>query len=236
METSIWFRSICQKNRYDISDAQLELLQKYVSHLLEWNKRINLISRRDEEHVWTRHVLGSIALLFQFEFLPRARLIDIGTGGGLPGIPLGILSDNLDITLVDSIQKKIRAVTEIISSQKFGRIKTVCGRIEELNNARPLHQAFDYVIARGVGSISDIMKWSFPLLKPPAASPSGQALPPGRQLDRGSVILLKGGDLTGELEQARLRHRPREIGSYPVIIDGIDPSELFEKKIVIIRP
>jgi 16S rRNA (guanine527-N7)-methyltransferase len=236
MDEAVLFRSLCQKNRYSISDLQFASLQKYVTGLLDWNKKINLISRKDEDHVWTRHVLGSIALLFQFQFLPGSRIIDIGTGGGLPGIPLGILSEDLEVTLVDSIQKKIRAVTEIISSQGLGTMKTVCGRIEELNGKQPLHKAFDYVIARGVGAISDILKWSTPLLRPSVESRKREDPSPRRWLERGSVILLKGGDLTLELEQARVKQRPREINSYPVIIDGIDPSEMVEKKIVIIRP
>lgn len=236
MEEAIWFRSICLKNRFAVSDEQLDLLQKYVSHLLEWNKKLNLISRKDEDQIWTRHVLGSIALLFRFEFHPDSSLIDIGTGGGLPGIPLGILSKNLNLTLVDSIQKKVRAVTDIISSLGLGTAKTVCGRIEELNETPLFRKAFDYVIARGVGGISEILKWGSPLLKPSAPSPNGEDSLPRRMLTRGLIILLKGGDLAGEMEQARLKHRPRQVDLYPIIIDGIDPNELVEKKLIIIRP
>ena len=235
MDDALFFRSICQKNRYEVSDAQLKLLEGYVTGLLEWNQKINLISRKDADHIWTRHVLGSIALLFQFEFLPGSTIIDIGTGGGLPGIPLGILSESLEVTLIDSIRKKIRAVAEIISSQKLERVKTFCGRIEELNGVAPLHHAFDYVIARGVGAISDIVRWGIPLLKPSAGVQTKEPSP-RRWLKRGSIILLKGGDLTGELEQVRMKQKPREINPYPLMVDGIDPSEFVEKKIILIRP
>src|ERR1041385_1044091 len=235
MDDAVLFRSICQKNRLEITDAQLKALEGYVKELLEWNQKINLISRKDEDHIWTRHVLGSIALLFQFEFLPGSTIIDIGTGGGLPGIPLSILSEGLEVTLIDSIQKKIRAVAEIITSRKLGRVKALPGRIEELNGKPPFHHAFDYVIARAVGSISDIVKWGAPLLK---TSSGGQPNDPSprKWLKRGSIILLKGGDLTGEMEQARVKQKPGDIESDPLMIDGIDPSEFVEKKIVIIRP
>jgi 16S rRNA (guanine527-N7)-methyltransferase len=236
MDDAVLFRSICKKNGYDVSDQQLELLQSYVRSLLEWNQKINLISRKDSDHIWTRHVLGSIALLFQFQFLPNSSIIDIGTGGGLPGIPLGILSENLEVTLIDSIQKKIRAVSEIISSQNFGRIKALSGRVEELNRVPPLHHAFDYVIARGVGAISDLVKWTTPLLRPSSPAQVKASASARKWLKKGSIILLKGGDLTLELEQARVKQKPREIEQYPLIVDGIDPTEFVEKKIVIIRP
>src|SRR6266446_2378303 len=198
MYDAVLFRSICRKNRFEISDAQINLLEGYVRALLEWNQKINLISRKDEAHVWTRHVFGSIALLFQFEFLPGSTMIDIGTGGGLPGIPLCILSDRLEVTLVDSIQKKIRAVAEIISSRKLELVRTLCGRIEELNGKPPLHHVFDYVIARGVGAISEIVQWGTPLLRPSSGVQTKDPSP-RKWLKRGSIILLKGGDLTGEI-------------------------------------
>ena len=235
MYDAVLFRSICRKNRLEISDAQLNLLEGYVAELLEWNQKINLISRKDEEHIWTRHIFGSIALLFHFEFLPGSTIIDIGTGGGLPGIPLCILSDRLEVTLIDSIQKKIRAVAEIISTRKLERVRALSGRIEELNRKPPLHHAFDYVIARGVGAISDIVKWGAPLLRSSSGVQTRDSSP-RKWLKRGSIILLKGGDLTSELEQARVKQKPRQIESYPLVVDGIDPSEFVEKKIVIIRP
>src|SRR6266849_10544190 len=118
MDYAVWFRSICQTNHHSVSDEQVDLIVKYVESLLEWNRKINLISRKDEEHIWTRHILGSIAILFHFYFYPGSSLIDIGTGGGLPGIPLAILNRHMDVTLLDSIQKKIRAVSEIVAKLK----------------------------------------------------------------------------------------------------------------------
>src|SRR6266850_7259259 len=136
MDDALWLRTICQKNRFNLSDEQIDLLQKYVAQLLDWNKKLNLISRKDEENIWSRHILSSVALLFQFEFHPGSAIIDIGTGGGLPGIPLAVLSKNVNMTLIDSIQKKIRAVTEIVSTLKLDRVNTYCGRAEQLNRDR----------------------------------------------------------------------------------------------------
>src|ERR1051325_7069017 len=103
MDDAVLFRSICQKNRLEITDAQLSSLEGYVKELLEWNQKVNLISRKDEEHIWTRHVLGSIALLFQFEFLPGSTIIDIGTGGGRAGGSPRLLSGSLEGTTLESI-------------------------------------------------------------------------------------------------------------------------------------
>ena len=235
MDDALWLRTICQKNRFNLSDEQIDLLQKYVAQLLDWNKKLNLISRKDEENIWSRHILSSVALLFQFEFHPGSAIIDIGTGGGLPGIPLAVLSKNVNMTLMDSIQKKIRAVTEIVSTLKLDRVNTYCGRAEQLNRVPKFHRSFDYVLARGVASISQIIEWSLPFLRGQAA-PDSESSPARPTLKRGSIVLWKGGDLTRELEQAELKHKHVGIRSYPLTIDGIDPSELVEKKIVIIQP
>lgn len=235
MDDAIWLRTICQKNLFNLYDEQIDLLQKYVAQLLNWNKKLNLISRKDEGNIWTRHILSSIAFLFQFEFRPGSAIIDIGTGGGLPGIPLAILSKNVNMTLVDSIQKKIRAVTEIVSTLKLDRVKAVRGRAEELNQIPKFHRSFDFVLARGVGSISQMVEWSAPFLRAysashPDTSHGGPTLTPG------SIVLWKGGDLTRELDEVKLKHKPAAISSYPLTIDGIDPSGLVEKKLVVIQP
>src|SRR5258708_4588193 len=171
MDVAIWLRTIFRKNGLLISDNQMAKLREYVGSLLEWNKKINLISRRDVEGIWERHILVSAAVLFKFDLLPDSSIVDIGTGGGLPGIPLGILGNRLTVTLIDSIQKKIRAVSEIILSLKLENIKAVAGRIEELNKSAPYRSSYDYVIARGVGSITEIVNWGRPLLKRQSAGP-----------------------------------------------------------------
>ncbi len=112
IDSKIWFRNICKKNHLDISDEQAELINFYVSYLLEWNKKINLISRQDEENIWLRHILASISFLFKFTFAFGTSVIDIGTGGGLPGIPLAILYPGIKFTLViPSIKKSTRPQT-----------------------------------------------------------------------------------------------------------------------------
>src|SRR3990172_6606526 len=106
---ALWFQSICKWNGLSVSDDRLQLLERYVRQLLDWNKKLNLISRRDEENVWTRHILHSASLLFHLSLKQRARILDLGTGGGLPGIPIKILVPSFSVTLVDSINKKTTA-------------------------------------------------------------------------------------------------------------------------------
>jgi len=94
-EKTNWFRTLCVKNGFIPTDLQLEQLNQYVRLLLDWNKKINLISRKDEENVWTYHILHSISPLFKFRVTEGSRFVDIGSGGGLPGIPLKILRPDI---------------------------------------------------------------------------------------------------------------------------------------------
>src|SRR5512140_2094922 len=111
---AIWFHNICRKNGLNPTDGQIRLLEQYVSYLLEWNQKINLISRKDEEQVWQNHILHSAAPLFKVKLDPNPRIMDLGTGGGLPGIPLKILVPESEFLLVDSTRKKTVAVQDMI--------------------------------------------------------------------------------------------------------------------------
>ena len=201
MDMRLWFRNICLKNQFPVSDTQLLRLEEYVSSLLEWNKKINLVSRRDTDNIWRRHIVGSIAFLFRFQLHPSSSIIDIGTGGGLPGIPLAILLQNVRVTLVDSIQKKVKAVESIISDLHLETVDALCGRAEELADRKELQHSFDYVIARAVGQVADLIKWSKPFLKSARNNYSNISRSSSlqSQIDSGSILLLKGGDVTDEI-------------------------------------
>lgn len=234
----LWFKTICSKNHFIVSDLQVKFLEHFCDELLSWNKKINLISRRDEENVWTRHILGSISFLFHFQLEEDCALLDLGSGGGLPGIPLAILRPNLQFTLVDSIQKKVNAVKEILLTLPATNVVAVCSRAEDLARYPKYQRSFDYIIARAVGPMKDIIQWSRPLLKSPDKDPVElqHEIEQTHHIPRGAIILLKGGVLTDELEETQRKMNPASMVPYPISVDGIDSSELPDKKLVVIYP
>ena len=239
------FRTVCRKNGLPIVDSRLELLKEYVLHLLDWNRKINLISRKDVDNIWGRHILGSVSFLFRRRLQPGSSFIDIGTGGGLPGIPIAILWPDLHGTLIDSIQKKVKAVVDIVEKLSLENVEAVCGRAEALSLEAKYHRSFDYVIARAVGSVEDLIRWGMPFLKTvqanDAAQKAGPNVPPrqesyGNTFARGSILLLKGGELDKELEDARNKTGPRRLQAFTIRIEGADASDSVDKKLVVIEP
>jgi 16S rRNA (guanine527-N7)-methyltransferase len=231
-------KKILLSNSFPASEKQIQLLQDYCVLLLDWNKKINLISRKDEENILTRHIISSISFLFKFQLGQGCTIADVGTGGGLPGIPLGILLQDAQVVLIDSIQKKILAVQEIIQQMKLKNISTLHGRAEELARETKFQHSFDYVIARAVGSVSNMIQWCKPLLKQTNnESPSNNQLLSAKEVvQAGSLILLKGGDLSQEIEQAKVKTRPYHIEVHSLPVNGVGHSILDDKKIVIIQP
>jgi 16S rRNA (guanine527-N7)-methyltransferase len=238
IEEKLLFKNICRKNAFSISDKQLIVLEKYVEQLREMNKKINLISRRDEINLWSKHILGSISFLFQVKFESDCSTCDFGTGGGLPGIPLAILQPSLRITLVDSIQKKINAINQIVTVLQLGNIKTLCSRGEDLAFKKEYQRTFDYVVARAVAPIKNLIVWCKPLLKVAKIGnnnieSSNQGKP---RIPRGALVLLKGGDLTVEVQEAQRKIGFRNIQIYPLIVKGAEDINLIDKKLVVIQP
>jgi 16S rRNA (guanine527-N7)-methyltransferase len=237
METKLWFWKICQKNGIEISDFQIELLDNFQTLLLEWNKKINLISRKNEQNIWSQHILASIAFHSSFKLRKQTSTLDLGTGGGLPGIPLAILRPDIEVTLLDSIQKKMKAVEEIISILGLPNAKAVCGRAEEISKDKKYYCKFDYVIARAVASANDIIKWGKPFLRSHKQY-AVQVYLQQKQADiePGSLIMLKGGELTKEIEEAKIKHRPRSILVHQIVLEGVEEADLTDKKLVIVKP
>lgn len=234
MIDSLQFRSISKKNGLDLTDDQMGKMAEYVRLLLVWNQSINLVSRKDEENIW-KHVIGSLSMLFK-RSLPDGKVLDLGTGGGLPGIPLAILHPNSAFVLVDSIQKKIKAVSGMIADLGLPNAQAVCGRGEELSRLPEYRGRFDFVVARGVSEVRNVIAWSRPFL---ATGNSRQKLPtnPSRPpLPYGTLLMLKGGDLLAEIESARMKFNPKDIDIVPLTVDGGDPADFHDKKLIIITP
>ena len=169
----------------------------------EWNAKINVISRKDIDSLYERHILHSLAIAAAFDFPSALNIIDIGTGGGFPGIPLAIFFPEIKFHLVDSIGKKLKAVEAIAAEIGLDNVTTQHTRAEEIKNI-----SFDFAVSRAVAPLKDLWKWSKPLLRSsPITSASGsQSYKPG-------LICLKGGDLAQEIFESSTKPRSIEISS-----------------------
>ena len=147
-----YFPSLTEKQIH-----QFSLLQNLYA---EWNEKINVISRKDIDNLYTHHVLHSLFIRFVLEFKDGAEILDLGTGGGFPGIPLAILYPDVRFTLVDGTKKKIDVARAVIESLGLTNVVALHKRSEEIKN-----QKFDFVVCRAVASLDKLLAWSRPLLK-----------------------------------------------------------------------
>ncbi len=147
------------------SDRQAQQLRQFCELVEAWNRRTNLISQQDAARLWERHVLPSIIPLRFVEIPPGNWVLDIGSGGGFPAIPLKILCPGLQMLLVDSVRKKTLFLQKAISDLKLEKIAVANRRVEELANSAELRESFDLITARAVGSIDLLLDWGKPFLK-----------------------------------------------------------------------
>ena len=194
----------------DFTDIQLQQFAALKKLYTEWNEKINVISRKDMNNFYEHHVLHSLAITTQFEFKKGAEIIDLGCGGGFPGVPLAIFFPETQFHLVDSINKKLKVANEIATAIGLQNITTQHTRAEEIKNRK-----FDLVVSRAVAPLKDLWFWSKPLLKK-GGSPNG-------------LICLKGGDLTTEIFESKCRPRVWEI-------EKIFPEPFFKDKFLLHVP
>jgi 16S rRNA (guanine527-N7)-methyltransferase len=181
----------------DLSFHQLALLESLWPLYSEWNEQINLISRKDLSHFYERHVLHSLALLKVIQFLPGTRVMDFGTGGGFPGIPLAIACPDTEFVLIDSIGKKIKVVRDVADRLGLDNVRTRQARGEEVK------EQFDFVVSRAVKPLPVFLPWVRNKIKKGGFN----------QLANG-VLYLKGGDFAEELLSLKENYRIFELSSY----------------------
>ena len=187
----------------DFTSVQLKQFAALDPLYKEWNSKINVISRKDIDGLYEKHVLHSLAIAAAFQFEPGMEILDIGTGGGFPGIPLAIFFPEVKFLLADSIAKKLKVVDAVVGALELKNVTTQHVRVEEIKNRK-----FDFVVSRAVAPLNELWRWSKPLLKKNHASlvhssessNSSHLSPPG-------LICLKGGDLTSEIHDSGTRPR-----------------------------
>ena len=162
-----------------------------------WNAQINVISRQDIDQLYEKHILHSLGIARVIQFTPGTEVLDAGTGGGFPGIPLAILFPMVDFHLVDSIGKKIKVVTEVASALGLQNVKAEQARVEHLNST------YDFVVSRAVTRLKPFLGW----VRYKIHKQGNNELPNG-------VLYLKGGDLTEELSEVPDKYRIYDLSDY----------------------
>ena len=191
----------------DFTEEQLRQFKLLEPLYKEWNEQINVISRKDIDGLYEKHVLHSLSIAATFELTDGMDIIDLGTGGGFPGIPLAIFFPQVKFHLVDSIAKKLKVVEAVAEGIGLKNVTTQHSRVEDIRNRK-----FDFVVSRAVAPLKDLWRWSKPLLKIKTQT----EFTPG-------LICLKGGDMAIEIQESGVKPRVMDIAS-------IFPEESFKEK------
>ena len=196
----------------DLTERQREQFAALLPLYEEWNAQINVISRKDMEHFYEHHVLHSLAIAKVLQFKPMAEVLDVGTGGGFPGVPQAIMFPDARFTLIDSIGKKIKVVSDVIERIGLTNTKAMQIRAEQLDGE------FDFVVSRAVTTLGEFVPW----VKNKISKSQYNDM-------RNGILYLKGGDLKNELFPFRHKVKTWDISDF-------FEEEFFETKKVIYLP
>lgn len=166
-----------------LNDEQKEQFAQLEALYHDWNQKINVVSRKDIDELYLRHVLHSMGIAKIQAFNEGAHVLDVGTGGGFPGIPLAILFPNVNFTLVDAIGKKIKVVDEVVEGLQLENVKTYHSRVEDIPGQ------FDFIVSRAVAAMPTFVHWTKGKIKKDSVHER-----------KNGILYLKGGDLADELK------------------------------------
>lgn len=196
----------------DLTAKQVEQFSQLKDLYADWNEKINVISRKDVDHFYERHVLHAMSIAKVMQFEPGTKVLDIGTGGGFPGIPLAILFPDTHFHLVDSIGKKISVVKDVVKKLKLSNVEAQQVRAESLV------RKYDFIVSRAVTRFANFLPW----VKGKFKKEDFNEFPNG-------IFLLKGGDIDEEMEE-------REVSYVTYHLDDYFTEEFFETKKIVFVP
>jgi 16S rRNA (guanine527-N7)-methyltransferase len=194
----------------DFTATQLQQLTALEALYREWNEKINVISRKDIDALYERHVLHSLAIAAVYDFAPGQNILDLGTGGGFPGIPLAIFFPEVKFHLSDSINKKLKVVDAVVSEAGLKNVTIQHTRAEDIKGRK-----FNFVVSRAVAPLELLWRWSKPLLL--------TSKPDAELTQKPALLCLKGGDLAAEISASGVKPAVWEI-------DKLFPLPFFEEK------
>ncbi|WNH11366.1 16S rRNA (guanine(527)-N(7))-methyltransferase RsmG [Thalassobellus suaedae] len=167
----------------NLTKDQIDKFETLESLYQDWNLKINVVSRKDIDELYLRHVLHSLGIAKVISFKDGSRILDVGTGGGFPGIPLAILFPECNFHLVDSIAKKLKVVDEVVEGLGLTNVKTTHSRVEDIN------ETYDFIVSRAVAAMPTFVHWV-----------KGKIAKQQNHDFKNGILYLKGGDLTEELK------------------------------------
>ncbi len=168
----------------DLTETQIKQFEALEGLYKDWNAKINVVSRKDIDELYLRHVLHSLGIAKVIKFADNSSILDVGTGGGFPGVPLAILFPNCKFHLVDSINKKLKVINAVCEAIELTNVKTTHSRVEAIN------ETFDFIVSRAVTAMPEFTKWV-----------KGKIAKRQQNDIKNGILYLKGGDLTEELKQ-----------------------------------
>lgn len=208
------FQSFLEKEEVKINERKFEKLNQFVQILMKKNEEINLTRITSEEEVWVKHIFDSLIPIRFLKLEKGMKIMDLGTGGGIPGIPMAILYPSIDFVLVDSVQKKVDAVKEFANELNLRNVKVICARAEELGRDPDHRDQYDLVLSRALASLTILIEYCVPLIHL-----------------YGHVVAYKGPDYIEEL--ARAQNAITKLhAEHPRVFHYSLPSQMGERTLI----
>ncbi len=217
MENKELLKKCCLDMNIDLSDEKADKFMRYKDLLLEWNEKINLTAITEEKEIVIKHFADCISIGSNFKFEKGASIIDVGTGAGFPGVPVKIVFDDVKMTLLDSLKKRITFLEEIVKELSLENVTCIHSRAEDGGQNPDLRESFDYCVSRAVARISVLCEYCLPFVKV-----------------GGTFISLKGPDAENEVKDGENAIKKLG-GKVEDIIDVKIPFSDLDHKLVIIK-